>query len=118
MEAAELERRILDQANQIMEPCGLAQGLSVGMVDMGLIRAVQAERCGGLWSVSVKATVTSPDCQHFVYFERELRAAIHSNGEIGEVSIEWADGSDWTPDSMSENLRQQLRERRQKHHSA
>ena len=29
-----------EAANQIPEPCGMAQGLSIGMVDMGLIRDI------------------------------------------------------------------------------
>ena len=106
-------RQVLDEANRIKEPCGLAQGLSVGMVDMGLIRDVEVKACdGGRWNVHVRARVTSPDCLHFVYFERELRAAVVNIVDVAEFSIEWSDGSDWTPDCMSADLRGQLKERR------
>ena len=112
-------RRVLDEANRIDEPCGLAQGLSVGMVDMGLIRDVEVKACGGeRWNVHVRARVTSPDCLHFVYFERELRAAIANIVDVAEFSIEWSDGSDWTPESMSADLREQLKERRRRKMSA
>ena len=113
-EAENLVRRILDEANRILEPCGMAQGLSVGMVDMGLINGVDVERCQSGWDVRVRARVTSPDCLHFVYFERELRAGMNAIPGIRTVSVEWGDGSDWTPESMSATLREQLRERRQK----
>ena len=108
-------RQILDAANYIKEPCGLAQGLSVGMVDMGLIRDVEVKECGsGGWNVHVRARVTSPDCLHFVYFERELRAAVLKIVDVAEFFIEWSDGADWTPDSMSADLREQLKERRRR----
>ena len=88
-------RRVLDAANRIDEPCGLAQGLSVGMVDMGLIRDVEVKASGReRWNVHVRARVTSPDCLHFVYFERELRAAVANIVDVAEFSIEWSDGSD------------------------
>jgi metal-sulfur cluster biosynthetic enzyme len=112
-------RRVLDEANRIWEPCGLAQGLSVGMVDMGLIRDVEVKPCEGeQWNVHVRARVTSPDCLHFVYFERELRAAIANIADVAEVFVEWSDGSDWTPDCMSADLREQLKERRRRMMSA
>lgn len=117
-QSQQLAERILAAANQILEPCGLAQGLSVGMVDMGLIRGVDVEHRDSGWSVRVRARVTSPDCLHFVYFERELRAAITEILEVAEINIEWTDGSDWTPDEMSDSLREQLKARRQFRSSA
>jgi metal-sulfur cluster biosynthetic enzyme len=105
---------ILVAANRILEPCGLAQGLSVGMVDMGLIRGVDVDQRDSGWSVRVRARVTSPDCLHFVYFERELRAAIAAIAEFERIDVEWIDGSDWSPDDMSPQLREQLNDRRRK----
>ena len=110
----ELTERILAAANQISEPCGMAQGLSIGMVDMGLIRSVDLEQRGSRWCVRIRARVTSPDCLHFVYFERELRAAIGDIPDIEEINVEWTDGSDWTPDDMSDAVRAQMRSRRTK----
>ena len=40
----QLVERVLDAANQILEPCGMAQGLSIGMVDMGLIAGVDVKQ--------------------------------------------------------------------------
>jgi metal-sulfur cluster biosynthetic enzyme len=111
---SELTERILAAANQILEPCGMAQGLSIGMVDMGLIRSVDLEQRDSRWHVRIRARVTSPDCLHFVYFERELRAAIGAITDIDEINVEWTDGSDWTPDDMSDAVRAQLRMRRTK----
>lgn len=96
----------------------MAQGLSIGMVDMGLIAGVDVDRRESRWHVKVRARVTSPDCLHFVYFERELRAAIAGIADVEKVDIEWTDGSDWTPEDMSPQLREQLYGRRKKQLSA
>jgi metal-sulfur cluster biosynthetic enzyme len=113
-QSEQLVERVLAAANQILEPCGMAQGLSIGMVDMGLIAGVDVKRSDSRWHVKVRARVTSPDCLHFVYFERELRAAIAAISEVEKIDVEWTDGSDWTPDDMSPQLREQLYGRRRK----
>jgi metal-sulfur cluster biosynthetic enzyme len=113
-QSQQLAERILEAANQVLEPCGMAQGLSVGMVDMGLIRGVDVEQRGSRWYVRVRARVTSPDCLHFVYFERELRATIAAIADFEKIDVEWTEGSDWTPDDMSPRLRQQMNDRRRR----
>ena len=110
----QLTESILAAANQILEPCGMAQGLSIGMVDMGLIAGIDLDQRDSRWRVKVRARVTSPDCLHFVYFERELRAAIAPIADFEKIEVEWTDGSDWTPDDMSPQLREQLYGRRRK----
>ena len=81
---------------------------------MGLIREIDVRRSGKVWNVLLRARVTSPDCLHFVYFERELLAAAKQIPEIGHVEIEWDGGFDWTPESMSEAVRIRMKERRAK----
>jgi metal-sulfur cluster biosynthetic enzyme len=110
----QLTERILAAANQILEPCGLGQGLSIGMVDMGLIGGVDVEQGDAGWHVKIRARVTSPDCLHFVYFERELRAAVTGIDNIDKIDIEWTDCLDWSPDRMSPKVREQMAERRRR----
>jgi metal-sulfur cluster biosynthetic enzyme len=111
-EVGEIVAAVRDMANRIPDPCGLAQAVSIGMVDMGLVRSVEAVREDGAWSVTIRARVTSPECLHFVYFERELRAALRARSDIGQVHVEWDSGLDWLPDDMSEAARTRLRQRR------
>jgi metal-sulfur cluster biosynthetic enzyme len=110
--AEDVASRVRDAANRIQEPCGMAQGLAIGMVDMGLIREIDVQRCEKHWNVTVRARVTSPDCLHVVYFERELRAAVATIAGIGQFRMEWDGGYDWTPECMSEALRVRMKERR------
>lgn len=112
--AGEIVAAVYAAANRIPDPCGLAQAASIGMVDMGLIRKIDAYREGNAWCVTVRARVTSPECLHFVYFEKELRAALDEIPEIGRVEIDWDAGLDWTPDDMSEAARARLQERRKR----
>lgn len=111
---AEIVERVRRTANQVLDPCGLAQAVSIGLVDMGLVREVVAERRSDGWEVTIHARVTSPECLHFVYFEREIRAALEADPHIRKITIEWQNGLDWTPNDMSAATRQRLRERREK----
>lgn len=110
--AESIASRIREAANRIPDPCGMGQGLSIGMADMGLIREVDVRQSEEQWKVTVRARVTSPDCLHVVYFERELRAAVAAMPDIGQFAIEWDGGYDWTPECMSEALRSRMKERR------
>lgn len=112
--APELEARVRAAANEIPDPCSLAQDHPVGMADMGLIRSIESAVCEGGVALRIQARVTAPDCLHMVYFERELRARLAAFPELRSVEFAWDGGYDWTPEDMAPEVRAALKARRER----
>lgn len=106
MTEAEVIAKIRKRANEIHDPCGLAQGAAIGLVDMGLVREVQARNTSGHWKVDLTLRFTSPGCLYFSYFEDRLNAAAAAEGI--ELTILWDDRFDWTPNDMAAAARKKL----------
>lgn len=99
---------VMSVSNEIYDPCGLAQGASIGMADMGLIRSVEATRTEcGQWHVKVTIRFTSPGCFYFGYFERRLAEVLEPYQEL-DLAVEWDDRLDWTPDDLAPGARLKL----------
>ena len=95
-------------SNQIYDPCGLAQGASIGMADMGLIRSVEARQTAcGRWHVKITIRFTSPGCFYFSYFERRLAEVLEAYQDL-DLAVEWDDRLDWTPDDLAPGARLKL----------
>ena len=107
MTEAEVIAKIREKANEIHDPCGLAQGAAIGLVDMGLIRCLQARpNSDGHWTVDLTLRFTSPGCLYFSYFEDRLTAAAVIEGI--ELNIQWDERFDWTPNDMAATARRKL----------
>lgn len=114
-EAGPLGQRILALANEILDPCSVAQAVAIGMVDMGMVLGVDvlaAADGSGRSDVRLRLRTTGPGCLYVVFFERELRARIEPLPEVASLAFAWDDAFDWTPDAMSEAARAELQQRR------
>ncbi|MEM9904020.1 MAG: hypothetical protein AAF921_03230 [Cyanobacteria bacterium P01_D01_bin.44] len=101
---------IKSQVNEVCDPCGLAQGLSIGMVDMGLIRDILIQPADAGWDVALAIRFTSAGCFYFPYFEREIRARIETHQQIESLDIKWDNVIDWTPDDLSDAAKSKFKE--------
>lgn len=98
-------------ANQVHDPCALAQGVSVGLKEMGLIREIRTkQKEDGVWDVVIRIRLTSPGCLYFSYFEEQLARLASAYADIS-VSVEWDSCFDWTRSDMSERVLKQLDQR-------
>jgi metal-sulfur cluster biosynthetic enzyme len=106
---AEIVARVTEAANRVDDPCALAQGVSIGMADMGLIRGLEVRKSpdGPAWDVTVTLRFTAPSCFYFSYFEDQLSQLLKSEPGI-RLSFLWDDVFDWTPDSLSPDAREKL----------
>lgn len=114
-----LEQRIRELANEIVDPCSAAQAFPIGLVDMGLLLAVEltpAAGGGAADSVDVRLRLrtTAPGCFYVVFFERELRARIEALPQVASLALEWDGAWDWTPDEIAPAPREALAERRRR----
>ncbi|MDM9384662.1 hypothetical protein QUB80_28770 [Chlorogloeopsis sp. ULAP01] len=100
--------------NEVYDPCGLARGLSIGMVDMGLICSINVEPVDNAWKVFLRIRFTSAGCEYFPYFEREIRERLEVYQQIESISLEWDKNMDWTPDNLSKVAKSKLEEHNEK----
>jgi metal-sulfur cluster biosynthetic enzyme len=119
-----LEQRIRALANEIVDPCSSAQAFPIGLVDMGLLLAVELAPAaapggagaapGGRVDVRLRLRTTAPGCFFVVFFERELRARIEALPEVASLALDWDAAWGWTPDDMAPAAREALAERRRR----
>ena len=104
-------RYVNSRINDVVDPCSRAQGVAIGLVDMGLVRALDVEPEDGGWCVRLKLRLTSPGCLYFVYFEESIRERI-VHPAVKRLEIGFDSGLDWTPESMSSSAQRRLRDHR------
>ena len=122
-----LEQRIRELANAIVDPCSAAQAFPIGLVDMGLLLAVELAPAGsgmaggaaravtaGQVDARLRLRTTAPGCFYVVFFERELRARIEALPEVASLTLEWDGAWDWTPAEIAPAARDALAERRRR----
>lgn len=100
-------------ADEIYDPCSMALGLNVGLVEMGLVRELTLERGPLGWEISLRLRLTSPGCQYFFYFQQEIEARLLRHPDISQVRVTWDPQLDWTPEDMAPSARERI-ERRQR----
>ena len=100
--------------NEVYDPGGLARGLSIGMVDMGLIRSSKVKPTEKGWDVTLRIRFTSAGCLYFPYFEREIRHRLEVYQQIEALNIEWDKVIDWTPEDLSEVAKSKLEKHNEK----
>jgi len=109
----DLHAAVLAIADEVIDPCSLAQGVPAGLAEMGLVHSVALEDAGaGTTRVRVRLRLTAPGCLYGVAFERELRARLLARADVAAVEVEWDGTFDWTPEDMAASLRARLEERR------
>lgn len=107
-EVATLVRSV---ANDIYDPCGMAMGLKLGLVEMGIVNEVTAVPGDDGWHVGVHLQLTSPGCQYFFYFQQELESRLTEHPDVAKVTIGWDNGLNWTPEDLQASARAKLQAR-------
>ena len=99
---------VRERADGIYDPCSMALGLNVGLVEMGLLRETTVARGDGGWAVRVQIRLTSPGCQYFFYFQEELEARLLNHPAIAKVTVTWDERLDWTPEDLAPSAREKI----------
>jgi metal-sulfur cluster biosynthetic enzyme len=116
IETGELRKEILRQVNAVQDPCSLSSAFPIGLSDMGLVcdlRIAPPQGVDSTRDVSLVLRVTAPGCTYVPFMERSVKAAVGELDDVGEVSVEWRAGADWTPADMAEPVRRRLAEVRE-----
>jgi metal-sulfur cluster biosynthetic enzyme len=99
---AEIERVL----NEIVDPCSLASGVPIGLVEMGIVDSVRVHGD----NVSIRLLPTFPGCLYTAVFAGEIGRRLDGLAWPGEVEVEvMTDGRLWDEDRMSAEAQSRLR---------
>lgn len=105
MLTSEIEARVRDCLLQIKDPCSVATGYPLHLQEMGLVKSIEIDATAGRAVVDLR--LTSPTCVMVGYFVTEIqRLVTEAVPDIHDVEVLFDRGFDWTPDMMSEEVRQ------------
>lgn len=103
-----LREKVLGCLDDVKDPCSVASSNPLGLVEMGLVRAVEISPTG---DVSICLRLTSPFCEMIGFFKNEAIDKIRGLPGVGDVSVQSDSGFDWSPDAMSPRARAEREER-------
>jgi metal-sulfur cluster biosynthetic enzyme len=98
--------KIRAKLNEIGDPCSVAQGVPMGIDDMGLVRDVAIDDDG---NVTIDLRLTSPTCHIVGYFGEEAKRRVLELRGVRSVTVQVDHGLDWMPQMMSEEARERRR---------
>lgn len=99
-----LHEEVMDALRGIADPCSIATGRPIDLVDMGLIREV---RIDGPTAV-IELRLTSPVCFQAANIVQRIELDVRSStGLRADVHVD--DGAEWMPTMMSADAREELR---------
>lgn len=84
--------------NTIGDPCSVGCGVPMGIEEMGLVEAVDADDDG---NVVIRLRLTSPTCHMVSYFKVESEERALTVPGVRSVRAISDLGLDWTPEMMS-----------------
>lgn len=91
----------------ILDPCSVAAGNGMNIVEMGLIKRIEVSS----GEVHVYLCLTSPTCPMLEHFSREVdRVFDDVRDQVGAVVLHPDTGMNWTPARLSEDAKARRRQ--------
>jgi metal-sulfur cluster biosynthetic enzyme len=100
---------VISRLQAVVDPCSAATGVSLSIVEMGMIERVEFES----GSVVIHLRMTSPLCHALPYFEMEIERVLADYPGIRGVKCVFDHGGNWQPDNMTSKAQKKLAERRE-----
>ncbi|WP_345525457.1 metal-sulfur cluster assembly factor [Nocardioides endophyticus] len=89
----------------VVDPCSIATGVPISIVDMGLVLDVSVDG----EAAQIKLCMTSPICMQITNILNEIRKHVLAIPGINEVEVPVDAQFEWLPDMMSTRSRERLR---------
>jgi metal-sulfur cluster biosynthetic enzyme len=96
--------------NEIIDPCSRAAGEPAGLVDMGLVRAIEVQDEGT--RVEVVLALTEPTCLMGFPFMRSARERLTALPGVERVDVTLDPSFEWTPTELHAAYSARLEQRR------
>jgi metal-sulfur cluster biosynthetic enzyme len=98
------ELEIKSLLDEIVDPCSVAAGTRMGLVEMGIVDCVEVRG----ESVSITLLPTFPGCIYTAVFAEEITRRLERLSWLDEIRVEQVEGSIWDEDHMSSRARERL----------
>jgi metal-sulfur cluster biosynthetic enzyme len=89
----------------VVDPCSIATGRPVDLVDMGLVQKVDVDDS----AVTVVLQLTSPFCFQVGMMAERMESAVLEHTQARSVTVKIDHHAEWMPSMMSESARRSLR---------
>jgi metal-sulfur cluster biosynthetic enzyme len=99
---AEIRRRL----NTIGDPCSVANGVAMGLDEMGLVEDITLDPAG---NAVVRLRLTSPTCLMVGYFKAKAEERVSEVPGVSSVEVLSDRGLDWSPTMMSDAAKERRR---------
>lgn len=109
--AAPEERQITAALDAVNDPCSVAAGAPLSLLDMGLVRGWELSADGDL---EVRFDVTAPVCLMAGHFAADARERLGAIPGVRTVTIRIDPSGDWSPERISARGRERLARRRER----
>lgn len=96
---------ILTALRRVMDPCSIATGVPINLVDMGLVKAV-ANDAG---DIRIELRLTSPICWQAANIIAKVEEVVAPLPGVHSVVCSLEASSDWMPDMIAPHARERLR---------
>ncbi len=113
--ASNLDKDVETALRRVHDPCSIAAGCPVSIVDMGLVRDWELDEQGTLF---VTMCVTSKSCMMAPHFTRAAEDELRRLNGVTDVRIDIDPGVFWTTDMMTEAGQRAINENRQRYLTA
>jgi metal-sulfur cluster biosynthetic enzyme len=95
---------ILSALTLVVDPCSIATGTPISLVDMGMVKDVVHDA----GDVRVTLTLTSPVCWQAANIISKIEEVVGRLPAVNSVTCLLDAANEWTPDLMSRSARERL----------
>jgi metal-sulfur cluster biosynthetic enzyme len=106
------EQEVRDALDAVHDPCSEVAGVPAGLIEMGLVRALEVEPTPEGSAVRVAIRVTEPTCLMGPSLAAGARERLAALPGVAHVEVTLSDDNNWMPSAMTPEYRARLEEHR------
>ena len=100
------QEQVTEALRSVVDPCSIATGAPIDLVDMGLVRAIEIDHT----HVEVQLRFTSPLCWQATNIISAIEDAVMAIDGVEQVTCDSRSAAwEWTPDMMAPSAQARLR---------
>lgn len=100
------QEQVTEALRSVVDPCSIATGAPIDLVDMGLVRAIEIDQ----GHVEIQLRFTSPVCWQATNMTSAIEVAVSAIDGVERVTIDTRSGAwEWKPEMMAASAQARLR---------